>query len=84
MFFFDSGENGSRYRRKYSTQICLYWGVIGLVARLLGVSVEGLTITVLAHEYAHAYTHLGFDRSGGRWTGEAFGASEHELVEGLA
>ncbi len=84
VFFFDSSEDGSRYRRKYSTQICLYWGVIGLVARLLGVSVEGLTITVLAHEYAHAYTHLGFDRSGGRWAGGAFGASEHELVEGLA
>src|SRR5207302_578999 len=42
-------------------EISLYWGVIGLIARALGVSVESLTVLVLAHELGHAYSHLGFD-----------------------
>jgi len=42
-------------------RVDLYWGVIGLVAGMLAVSVEDLTAVVLAHECAHAYTHLGSD-----------------------
>ena len=42
-------------------EIRLYWVVIGIVARVLAVSVEALTVVVLAHELAHAYTHLGLD-----------------------
>lgn len=83
-FAFDSHEGKTGYRRSYGTTIFLYWGIIGLFARLLGVSVEGLTIKVLAHELAHAYTHLGFDRSGKRWSGFDFARSEHNLLEGLA
>jgi hypothetical protein len=77
MFTFSSIEGKTGYLRSYGTGICLYWGVIGLVARLLGLSVEGLTIKVLAHEYAHAYTHLGFDRSGKRWSGFDYSRSQH-------
>jgi hypothetical protein len=36
--------------------IRLYWGVIGLVSQWLGCDVEDLTVVVLTHELAHAYT----------------------------
>jgi hypothetical protein len=39
---------------------------------------------VLAHELAHAYTHLGRDIDGRRWEVQAFRDSEHALKEGLA
>ncbi len=64
--------------------IDLYWGVIGLVARALGVSIEGLTVKVLAHELAHAYTHLGADIGGDRWDAGLFAKADRRLKEGLA
>ncbi len=64
--------------------INLYWGVIGLVAMILGVDTEDLTGVVLAHELAHAYTHLGYDIDQYRWEDESYGRSEHDLKEGLA
>ncbi len=42
--------------------IRLYWGVVGLVAEWMGCTVEDLTVVVLAHELAHAYTQLGADK----------------------
>jgi hypothetical protein len=71
-----SGANGG--------MIELYWGVIGLTAMALEVRVEDLTAVVLAHELAHAYTHLGMDKDGQRWNVEWFQRSERELKEGLA
>jgi hypothetical protein len=65
-------------------RIELYWGVIGLVARDLQLDPEDLTCVVLAHEMAHAYTHLGFDIDGERWASVHFNESELPLVEGLA
>ncbi len=62
----------------------LYWGVIGLVARDLGVDVIDLTYVVLAHELAHAFTHAAVDADGLWWKSEHFWASDHELKEGLA
>jgi len=62
----------------------LFWGVIGLVARSLGVSIEGLTVKVLAHELAHAYTHLGADIDGHRWDNTDFKNTERAVKEGLA
>lgn len=62
----------------------LYWAVIGLIAGMIGVTVEGLASVVLAHEMAHAYSHLGSDIDGERWGSTAFSESEHELKEGLA
>lgn len=67
-----------------SGKIELYWGVIGLIAGMLGVSVEGLTAVVLIHELAHGYTHLGADIDGRRWASKCFCESEHALKEGLA
>lgn len=65
-------------------KIYVYWMVIGLVAALLQVQVEALTIVVLAHELAHAYTHLGKDIDGQQWDTEAFAKSSLSIVEGLA
>jgi hypothetical protein len=64
--------------------ISLYWGVIGLVSDWLGCTVEDLTVVVLAHELAHAYTQLGADIEGRRWPSKAFSSAEIDLKEGLA
>jgi len=68
----------------FKGSIELYWGVIGLVAGMLGVSIESLTAVVLAHEIAHAYTHLGADIDCERWASIGFSRSDHALKEGLA
>jgi hypothetical protein len=65
-------------------KIELYWSVIGLVARMLGVGVEALAAVTLIHEVAHAYTHLGADIDGQRWSSRDFAESDHALKEGLA
>ena len=65
-------------------EIRLYWVVIGIVARALGVAVEALTVVVLAHELAHAYTHLGLDIDNERWDTDRFARAELDIVEGLA
>jgi hypothetical protein len=65
-------------------KIELYWGVIGLIARDLGIEVEPLTCVVLAHELAHAYTHLGSDADEEYWSTIGFSVSAPEVVEGLA
>jgi len=65
-------------------KITLFWMVIGLVAEWMGVPLEDLTIVVLTHELAHAYTQLGADIEGRRWPASVFAASESALVEGLA
>jgi hypothetical protein len=65
-------------------EIRIYWVVIGITARLLGVSVESLTVVVLAHELAHAYTHLGYDIDSEQWDTKSFAQSDLNIVEGLA
>lgn len=74
-------------RDEYGTnvaRIALYWCVIGLVSDFLGCSVEDLTLVVLAHELAHAYTQLGADIDGRRWPSWHFAKAETGLKEGLA
>ena len=65
-------------------EIELYWAIIGLVSDLLGVHVEDLTIVVLTHELAHAYTQAGFDIDGQVWDTFNFGDSDLAVKEGLA
>jgi hypothetical protein len=65
-------------------RIELYWGVIGLVSSGLPCRVEDLTVVVLAHELAHAYTQVGADITGRRWLATAFAAADVNLKEGLA
>lgn len=73
---------GAYFFRKRRIEI--YWLPISIVARLLEVSVEGLTIVVLAHELLHAYTHVGSDHAGEQWDTETFANSDDRIVEGLA
>jgi hypothetical protein len=68
----------------YVPEIRLYWVVIGITAMALGVSVEAMTIVVLAHELAHAYSHLGRDIDNEKWLTEKFAAADLNIVEGLA
>jgi len=76
--YFDDDKTANR------ASIELYWGVIGLVAEWMNCTVEDLTIVVLAHELAHAYTQLGADIEGRRWQASAFSMAETGLKEGLA
>ena len=62
----------------------IYWTVIGAVAKTIQVDIEGLTIAVLAHELAHAYSHLGADTDGTRWEDLAFCNSDVPIKEGIA
>jgi hypothetical protein len=66
------------------SRIELYWCVIGLFARSLGVTTEALTVVVLTHELAHAYTHLGMDTDRKRWSTGSYARAEKPLKEGLA
>ena len=65
-------------------RIELYWELIGFFANQMNVSVEDLTVVVLSHEQAHAYTHLGHDADGCTWDLDSFEKSDLGLVEGLA
>ncbi len=71
-YFFHEGE------------IHLYWLVIGLFSLDYGVSPESMTAVVAAHEWAHAYTHLGADVGGRRWETDAFASCSFTIVESLA
>lgn len=65
-------------------EVFLYWGIIGLVSDVLGVNVEDLTVVVLAHELAHAYTHQGFEIDGTQWESSRFRSADKSVTEGLA
>lgn len=65
-------------------EVRLYWVALGIVARLIDVSIESLTIVVLAHELSHAYTHLGYDIDNFQWDSERFARTDIHVVEGLA
>jgi hypothetical protein len=65
-------------------EVHVYWMVIGLVAGVLGISAESLTVVVATHELAHAYSHLGRDIDGKKWETEAFARADLNIVEGIA
>ncbi len=75
-------------QRKWHTvkppYIELYWAVIGLISQLIGASARSLTVVVLAHELAHAFTQVGADIEGYRWEPEIFHGAELNLKEGIA
>jgi len=64
--------------------IQIYWMPIGVIARMLNISVERLTIVVLTHELVHAYTHLGSDIDSEQWATGAFAEADLKIVEGMA
>ncbi len=65
-------------------KIELYWLPMAIIANDLGVTVEGVGVTVLAHELAHAFTHAGRDIDGDSWPPQAFMDADQEVVEGFA
>ena len=67
-----------------SSSVELYWMAIAMVAAMLDVRIEDLTVVVLAHELAHGYTHIGRDIDGHQWPDHAFRKSDLSIVEGLA
>lgn len=73
---------GAYYFRE--VRIELFWIPIWMVASRLQVSLDDLTIVVLAHELAHYYTHVGKDASGHDWQTEDFANCADTVVEGLA
>ena len=68
----------------HQTEVGIFWMAIGLFSALYDVPPDALTIVVLAHELAHAYTHLGFDIDGFDWPTNEFASTDIAVVEGLA
>ena len=68
----------------FRPEVKIYWLAIGIFAALFGVSIEALTFVVLAHELAHAYTHLGSDIDGYDWPTRRFASTDVAIIEGLA
>ena len=71
------------YRDNYS-KVEVYWLPIAIFAAGRNIPVEALTVVVLAHELAHAYTHCGRDIDGFDWGTGAFEDTHVAVVEGLA
>jgi hypothetical protein len=67
-----------------SGEVRLFWVVLGAHASLLKLPVEALTVVVLAHELAHAYTHVGTDVDGRTWDTELISGTDRRILEGLA
>ena len=65
-------------------EIHIYWMAIGLVCATLQVDPESLTVVVVLHELAHAYSHLGRDIDSNRWDVESFARANLGIVEGIA
>ncbi len=70
--------------RPHTKAIALHWIPIALIAKAIEVSIEDLTLVVLAHEVAHAYTHVGMDIGGSCWETDAFIKTDRAVTEGLA
>ncbi len=64
--------------------IILYWAVIGLFSRWMGCKFDDLSLVVLIHELAHAYTQIGCDIQGQNWDPEYYSNSDSDIKEGLA
>jgi hypothetical protein len=65
-------------------RIELYAPAIALWSGRCGVPIEDMAIVVLAHELAHAFTHIGRDIDRRVWKTEDFAEADTFLVEGLA
>ncbi len=73
-----------RFTSGHNQWVEIYWMPIAMVAAMLDVRIEDLTVVVLAHELTHGYTHIGRDIDGLQWSDAAFGECEPDIVEGLA
>ncbi len=73
-----------RFAPGQGSNVELYWLPIAMVAAMIDVAIEDLTVVVLIHELAHGYTHIGRDIDGARWSDSGFLESDLGVVEGLA
>lgn len=62
----------------------IMWLPIAIVSLNKAIDPEALTVVVLAHELAHAYTHVGRDIDGNQWNTHDMVNAELKIVEGLA
>lgn len=62
----------------------IMWLPIAIVSLNNDIDPEALTVVVLAHELAHAYTHVGRDIDGNQWHTQDMVNAELKIVEGLA
>ena len=65
-------------------EVLIFWLPVGIFAAMHQIPIEAMTVVVLAHELAHAYTHLGYDIDGLDWPTEEFIGSHISVIEGLA
>jgi hypothetical protein len=73
-----------RFASASGSHVELYWMAIAMVAAILDVRIEDLTVVVLAHELTHGYTHVGCDIDGIQWQDQDFDRADPSIVEGLA
>ena len=73
-----------RFSPGQGSAVDLYWLPIAMVAAMLDVAIEDLTVVVLIHELTHGYTHLGRDIDGASWDDMGYRGSDLRVVEGLA
>jgi hypothetical protein len=73
-----------RFGDREGPRVEVFWMAHALFAGAFGLRIEDLVAVTLAHELAHAYTHIGRDIDGEAWQEPGFGASALEVVEGLA
>ena len=82
---FEDRESGFGDHRSINrAEIQVFWAVIGLFAPTLGCTPSDLSIVIVTHELAHAYTQLGADIEGYRWHSSRFRSADHKIKEGLA
>lgn len=67
-----------------TTIINLFWSVIGLFSERYNLNIEAVTVAVLSHEYAHAYSHVGVDANECYWSSLNFVETDIKIKEGLA
>lgn len=77
----DDGVLGAYW---HSGRIEIYWMAIAVFAGMAGLSIEDLTVVVLTHELAHAYTHVGLDIGSVCWSDDGFQQTDKFVKEGLA
>lgn len=74
--------NKSLENQEVSVEI--FWAVIALFTERYNLNLEAATVTVLSHEYAHAYSHVGIDANKNHWRTDMFINTEPLIKEGIA
>jgi len=73
---------GTYYPRE--SRLELHWLSISFLSRIHHFSIEDLVTIVLAHELAHGYSNLGYDKDGNQWETNFFLKADLRITEGFA